>query len=145
MLKFFKQGNKKILAYTIQLLYSKFLEMNYQMIKGGHPEPLLKFIIDQDLIAAADLIHHFKQMTLTDIKIVLAGCRIMCMMNREDQLNKNGSEIQARLVAISKWIEQKRLEIPKSELVLEEILKIVISELEKLLPKVIYKSSPIRA
>jgi hypothetical protein len=115
------------------------------MIKGGHPEPFLKFIIDQDLIAAADLIHHFKQMTLTDIKIVLAGCRIMCMMNREDQLNKNGFEIQARLVAISKWIEQKRLEIPKSELVLEEILKIVISELEKLLPKVIYKSSPIRA
>jgi hypothetical protein len=56
LLKFFKSGSTKILVCTIQLLYSKFFEMNYQMIKGGHPEPLLKFVIDHDLIAASDLI-----------------------------------------------------------------------------------------
>jgi len=49
-------------------------------------------------------------------------------------LSKNGLEILARLEAISKWIELKRLEIPKNELILEEILNVVIAEVRKLLP-----------
>lgn len=62
----------------------------------------------------------------------------------EDQFRKDGLEILARLQAISKWIESKRLEIPKSEMIIEHILNVVIAEVRKLSPQVIHKPSPIK-
>ena len=67
------------------------------------------------------------------------------MVNKEDLVKKNGHAILDRLRNISKWIENNRLEIPKNDMILEEITKIVIAELEKILlkSKVIQKFSPI--
>ena len=57
------------------------------------------------------------------------------MVNKEDLVKKNGHAILDRLRNISKWIENNRLEIPKNDMILEEITKIVIAELEKILLK----------
>ena len=67
------------------------------------------------------------------------------MVSKEDLVKKNGHAILEHLRNISKWIENNRLEIPKNDMILEEITKIVIAELEKILlkSKVIQKFSPI--
>jgi len=75
------------------------------MFLGEQPEPLMNFIIDKDLIAASDLITQFTVFNnLTDIKIALVGCKIFCIMNREDLVRKNGSKILAQLSCILEWI-----------------------------------------
>ena len=68
------------------------------------------------------------------------------MVSKEDLVKKNGHAILEHLRNISKWIDNNRLEIPKNEMILEEIMKIVIAELERLLleSKVIQNSLPFK-
>ncbi len=94
---------------------------------------MLWFIFDKNLIPAYDLIILSQgQMTFLTIKIALEGCRIMFMMNRENQFNKKVGEIPLILANIKEWFEQNESVIPKAELFFKDILKKVIAESDNL-------------